>query len=53
MYAVALLVGGGAHVDAVLIVDAAADSVAFNETVTHGDGCESGFEDLWFNNIRR
>ncbi|OBT53070.1 hypothetical protein VE04_07982 [Pseudogymnoascus sp. 24MN13] len=52
-YAVALLVGGGAHVDAVLVVDTAADGVALDETVTHGDGCESGFEVLWFENIRR
>lgn len=53
MYAVTLLVGGGAHIDVVLVVDAAADSVAFNKTVTHGGGCEGGFENLWFNNIRR
>lgn len=53
LYAVALLVGGGAHVDAVLVVDTAADGVALDETVTHGDGCESGFEVLWFENIRR
>lgn len=43
LYGVALLVGGGAHVDVVLVVDAAADRVAFDETVTHDDGCESGF----------
>lgn len=53
LYGVALLVGGGTHVDAVLVVDAAADRVAFDETVAHGDGCESGFEVLWFGNIRR
>lgn len=53
LYGVALLVGGGTHVDAVLVVDAAADRVALDETVTHDDGCESGFEVLWFDNIRR
>ncbi|OBT45731.1 hypothetical protein VE00_03931 [Pseudogymnoascus sp. WSF 3629] len=53
LYAVALLVGGGAHIDAVLVVDTAADGEALDETVTHDDGCESGFEVLWFGNIRR
>ena len=53
LYGMALLVGGGAHVDVVLVVDAAADREALNKTVAHGDGCESGFEVLWSDNIRR
>lgn len=52
LHGVALLVGGGAHVDVVLVVDAAADRVALDETVAHGDECESCFEVLWCDDIR-
>lgn len=53
LYGVALLVGGGTHVDVVSVVDTAADSVAFDQTIAHDEECESSFEVLEFDNIRR